>query len=493
MKFSIDQMMSQSGVNFGTSGARGLVSAMTDEICYLYTSAFLAYLEQQRLISPGEQVAVAGDLRPSTPRIAAAVIQAISDSGYHPIWCGAIPSPAVALFGIEQNIAAIMVTGSHIPEDRNGIKFNRTDGEILKEDEAGIRSQMVESPPNLFQDNGAFATPPRLPEVNSEALQRYHHRYLSHFPPNLLQDMRIGVYQHSGVARDLLPQILEALGAEVIPLGRSEQFIPVDTEAIRAEDIDLAKEWAQAYSLESIVSTDGDGDRPLVSDEAGNWLRGDIAGILTARYLGADTIVTPVSSNSAVELSALFRQVIRCRIGSPYVIAAMASLKTEHNAVVGYEANGGFLQATPISHLGKILPPLPTRDALMVILAILALSREEQQPVSSLLTQLPQRFTYSDRLKAFPPELSQQRLSALQEGDLAQSGATFTRFFGTELPPVTSLDLTDGLRFTLESGEIVHLRPSGNAPELRCYTEADRPERAEQLNREIMAVMTGWR
>jgi hypothetical protein len=44
------------------------------------------------------------------------------------------------------------------------------------------------------------------------------------------------------------------------------------------------------------------------------------------------------------------------------------------------------------------------------------------------------------------------------------------------------LDRTDGLRITFENGEIVHLRPSGNAPELRCYTEAASEARAQELN-----------
>jgi hypothetical protein len=42
--------------------------------------------------------------------------------------CGFIPSPAVALYGITREIPSIMVTGSHIPDDRNGIKFNQCNG-----------------------------------------------------------------------------------------------------------------------------------------------------------------------------------------------------------------------------------------------------------------------------------------------------------------------------------------------------------------------------
>ena len=298
MQIAIDELMTRSGVGFGTSGARGLVTAMTDEVCYLYTLAFLAHLQQARLTELGSRVAVAGDLRSSTPRIMAAVIRAIEDSGYTPCYCGFIPSPAVALYGLEQKIAAIMVTGSHIPDDRNGIKFNRPDGEILKADEEAIRGQRVMSPAGLFDAQGGFAEPQPLPALDGAAERSYLHRYLDLFPANRLTGLRIGLYQHSSVARDILLALLQELGAEVVTLGRSDRFIPVDTEAIREQDVELARERSREYKFDALVSTDGDGDRPLVGDEHGNWLRGDIVGILTARYLGADNVVTPVSSKS---------------------------------------------------------------------------------------------------------------------------------------------------------------------------------------------------
>ncbi|MES9827628.1 MAG: hypothetical protein ABW201_05140 [Candidatus Thiodiazotropha sp.] len=128
---SIATLMEQSGVKFGTSGARGLVDAMTDRICFAYTCAFLNYLNAEGMISTGDSVAFAGDLRSSTPGIMAAVCKAAIECGYKPVNCGFIPSPAVALYGLHQGIAAIMVTGSHIPDERNAIKFNRPDGDIL--------------------------------------------------------------------------------------------------------------------------------------------------------------------------------------------------------------------------------------------------------------------------------------------------------------------------------------------------------------------------
>ncbi|MES1181152.1 MAG: phosphomannomutase, partial [Verrucomicrobiota bacterium] len=100
MKISIQELMARSGVAFGTSGARGLATAMTDRVCYAYTKGFLQYLESiGELPRTGGQVAVAGDFRPSTDRVMAAVCRAIEDLGCHAVNFGKIPSPAVALFG----------------------------------------------------------------------------------------------------------------------------------------------------------------------------------------------------------------------------------------------------------------------------------------------------------------------------------------------------------------------------------------------------------
>ena len=131
-------------------------------------------------------------------------------------------------------------------------------------------------------------------------------------------------------------EIVKRLGGVPVSLGRSKDFVPVDTEAIRPEDIESAAKWAKENDLFAIISTDGDSDRPLISDENGKWLRGDVTGILTAQFLNADCVVTPVSCNSAVE-QAGFKKVIRTRIGSPYVIEGMNKASEEgFSRVVGY-------------------------------------------------------------------------------------------------------------------------------------------------------------
>jgi phosphomannomutase len=494
MQVSIAELMRHSGVGFGTSGARGLVESMTDEICYLYVLAFLQHLEHSQIVSKGTKVAVAGDFRPSTPGIIAACIKAVNDAGFQVVFCGFIPSPAVAFFGIERQIPSIMITGSHIPDDRNGIKFNKPQGEILKADEQAIRGQLVAIPEQLFDSNGKFRQAQGLPAEDSSARNLYIRRFCNFFERGCLEGLRVGVYQHSSISRDILFEILESLGADVIALGRSESFVPVDTEAIRNEDIRLAKVWAKEHQLDSIVSTDGDGDRPLISDETGEWLRGDIAGILCARYLQARVVVTPVSSNSAVEKSKLFHQVIRTQIGSPYVIVGMEEAMTAGNRrVIGYEANGGLLQADSLGLNGRTLSALPTRDAVIVILAVLLMSHEQGLPISSLVGSLPHRYTYSDRLTNFPTETSQARLAKITGADDQNARDQVLYIFDDQFGDVLNIDKTDGVRVTFSNGEVVHLRTSGNAPELRCYTEAANPARAKEINAYCMRILDQWR
>ncbi|MCK9397145.1 MAG: phosphomannomutase [Methylobacter sp.] len=480
-KINIQHMMDDSGVAFGTSGARGLVSQMTDQVCAAYSLAFLHGLG---LAKPGQKVALGMDLRPSSPAIVRACAAGIRQAGCEVDFCGALPTPALALYALAQGIPAIMVTGSHIPFDRNGIKFYRAEGEISKADEAAITGAEIELeekslflPPHpslLPEGKGADAT---VLTVNPAALQQYRQRYTSLFSSDLLAGWRIGIYEHSSAARDCLRDVLGALGADVVGLGRTDTFVPIDTEAVSEEDRRRGLAWSVEHRLDAIISTDGDGDRPLIADETGNWLRGDIVGLLCARFLGADTVVTPVSCNTAIEASGLFRQVVRTRIGSPYVIAGMTqALATGSSSVAGFEANGGFLAGNGLTVGLQTLAALPTRDAVLPALAVLAMARQQGCKVSGLLAGLPQRYTASDRLQDFSVANSRALLDSLQSDDEA-----YRSLWGNELGAVARRDLTDGLRLTFANGEIVHLRPSGNAPELRCYAEAGSMERAQAL------------
>lgn len=489
----ISDWMAESGVKFGTSGARGLVSRMDDRLCFAYATGFLKHLENLGEFGPGTKVALGGDLRPSTPRIVRACAAAVRRMGGEVLHCGAIPSPALACGAMARGIPSIMVTGSHIPADRNGIKFTRASGEIRKEDERGISALEVEVPDGLFSPEGALLSDEpdgfgAAPEAGW-AHEIYASRILEFLGGGALRGLRLGYYQHSAVGRDFLPELLRAMGAEVEPLARAEEFVPVDTEAISDRDRALGREWGALGRYDAILSTDGDSDRPLLADERGIWWRGDALGLVAARELGAAAVALPVSCTTGAELCRWFPAVARTKIGSPYVIAEMESLASRAPAgatVAGFEANGGFLLQTEARRGERALPPLPTRDALLPMVLALSGAAARKVPLSALLAELPARAGASGLLREYPTERSGAVVERLRRASLAELTAEFGPIPGSEVREVNALD---GVRMYFANGETIHLRPSGNAPEFRCYTESGSEERAEELLAKTLAAM----
>lgn len=455
------KVIAESGVAFGTSGARGLVTQFTPDVCAAFTHAFITGMQSNFSF---KQVAIAIDNRPSSYAMAMACAAALKEIELDVVYYGVVPTPALAYVAQEDVIPAIMVTGSHIPFDRNGLKFYRPDGEISKADEQFIISEQVKF--------NALAELPKL--VGSpRAAEEYINRYTSLFATPWLAGKRIGIYEHSSSGRDLYYRIFENLGAEVIALERSDQFVPIDTEAVSEEDTLKAINWSNKHHLDAVFSTDGDGDRPLMSDENGCWLRGDILGLLTASALNVEALAVPVSCNTAIENCHKFQYIKRTKIGSPYVIAEFAHLAKKFNSVAGFEANGGFLLGSDVHVNGQLLKALPTRDAILPAIMLLAAAAEGG--ISSLVKDLPQRFTHSDRIQNFATEKS-QKIIAQGKNNPAE---LLTRL-GFANVDIHDVDETDGLRISLTDKRVIHLRPSGNAPELRCYAEADCYDKAKE-------------
>ncbi|MCX8773903.1 phosphomannomutase [Vibrio parahaemolyticus] len=466
-KLISSEVLGASGVQFGTSGARGLVTQFTPDVCAAFTHAFVASMRNNFTFN---QMAVAIDNRPSSPVMAKSVIQALTDAGIDAVYYGVVPTPALAFTAMQDNMPCIMVTGSHIPFDRNGIKFYRPDGEITKADEQAILTEKV-----------GFSAINDLPEltINFRAAELYRARYIDLFDADLLAGKRVGIYEHSSAGRDIYQGLFESLGAEVISLERTDEFVPIDTEAVAESDKEKARSWSKKYNLDFIFSTDGDGDRPLVADENGEWLRGDILGLLCSKALQIEALAVPVSCNTIIAESPEFEAVSKTRIGSPYVIAEFSELAKTYKRIAGFEANGGYLLGSNVSVNGKSLKALPTRDAVLPALMLLSLAKTSS--IKSLVSHLPQRFTYSDRIQNFATEKS---LAIVEQGK--NNPEELLLKLGFKDLKLESINTTDGLRLSLTNDLIIHLRPSGNAPELRCYAEAASPDTAKMLVNSVL-------
>ncbi|TVY17493.1 Phosphomannomutase [Lachnellula arida] len=543
-------------LKFGTSGRRGEVVHLTQLEIYTNVVAEIRYLQSlppsEGGITAGDDFYSAHDLRPSSTQLVdngrgglcQAVEQALKSTGMHPINLGAIPTPALTYWALKHGKGSIMVTGSHIPFDRNGYKLNTSKGELMKKNEQPInhkvalaREELLSQPyaESLFDAQGTIrdvaARSSFLPAI-ADGRAAYIQRYLEFFKGETLHGMKLLAYQHSAVGRDLLVEIFEALGAEVTPAGRSDTFVPIDTEAIDQAQLDTVQELVNktGQKFDAIISTDGDSDRPMIIAPEGDELRffgGDLLGMITAEFLGIDAAVVPISTNDAIDRGPLGPVTEpKTKIGSPYVIAGMErAISKGRRRVCGWEANGGFLTSSDIERYGNILTGLPTRDAFLPLLCALFAAHNRKITLPELFATLPRRFSRAALLRKFPRATSMNIIGQFSPSedviqdvsyhhdhivirdaeqtplDLKDHHADQLDRIRRELQSVFSAEFgfdqvsriiyTDGVRIIFSNGDVAHFRPSGNADELRIYSVADTQERADFIASQGVAEPNG--
>ena len=98
------------------------------------------------------------------------------------------------------------------------------------------------------------------------------------------------------------------------------------------------------------------------------------------------------------------------------------------------------------------------------------------------MNDLPKRFTESGSVRDFPTDKS---MKIIESGEALEK---IQNSFGV----AQNISNIDGLRITLLNGEIIHLRPSKNAPEFRNYVEAGSPARAKTLSAEVFKIIQSW-
>ena len=101
--------------------------------------------------------------------------------------------------------------------------------------------------------------------------------------PAASKGMRLGIYEHSSAARDLLHRILRALGARPWASVAAMPSFPSTPKPFARRTVPWAGPGRKQHGFDAILTTDGDADRPLIADESGEWLRGDVVGILCAQ------------------------------------------------------------------------------------------------------------------------------------------------------------------------------------------------------------------
>jgi len=426
---------------FGTSGIRGkVVELFTNQFCFDMGRTFAKFLDNHDQKGP---VAIGIDSRESSPRISKYVIKGLEESDRSVTFHGAIPVPACHNTILSTKaIGSIMVTGSHIDLTSNGVKFFAFKEEISKVHEKDITK--------IYHDlKGKVVCPTEDPgdsPLDTAGLNNYIELLLS-LAEKSDKKYKIVADPGNGVQTKVVKAVIPKLGHKLVMINGdlTKELLSRDTEAdgsfkeLQKAVLDNKADFGMGF--------DTDGDRVVFVDHKGKFIPGDYSGTLIAKYHPSKTVVVPINVGNVIE--SIGKKIIRTRVGSPFVVAAMK----ENNSGIGFESNGG----------GVYKEVMMSRDGGASMIKLLNILTSTKKSLSDLILELPQYYLRKQKFDC-PREKNEIILSKAKD---------FTK--------TQSVDTTDGLKLIIDSHNWVLFRPSSNAPEFRVFVEANTAEKADKL------------
>ena len=404
---------------FGTDGIRGEANVypMTAEVALKIGAAVGRYFRSSRA---GEHRVVIGkDTRLSGYMFENALTAGLTSSGMNVLLLGPVPTPAVGLLTRSMRAdLGVMISASHHPATDNGIKFFGPDGfkiedliangvDLNPSDKIG-RAKRI--------DDGRF---------------RYVERVKSSFPRGMrLDGLKVVVDCANGAAHRVAPEALWELGAEVIRIGVDPNGFNINENCGSTHPEQAAAAVLQ-HKADVGICLDGDADRVILIDEAGNVGDGDqFMALMASRWaaekrLANNALVATVMSNLGLErfLQGQGVQLERTSVGDRYVVERMR----EGGFNLGGEQSGHIV----------MMDHATTGDGLMAGLQFLAEMIRSGKPSSELLRNfdpVPQLLE-NVRFEAGQTPLEDAQVMAAiaqAEADLAGQGRLLIRKSGTE-------------------------------------------------------------
>ncbi|MEC7970212.1 MAG: phosphomannomutase/phosphoglucomutase, partial [Pseudomonadota bacterium] len=282
---------------------RGITrSNLTDDVCYWIGRAFAAEARSQNQ----QAAAIGRDGRLSSPGIALALGQGLVDGGMSVTDIGQVPTPVLyyATHALKTG-TGIMITGSHNPPEYNGLKM-MIGGKTLAEDLIQVLYRRLQDS-TLSTGKGALGYADLGADYVEAALNT----------TKLDRPLKVAVDCGNGVAGELGPKLISALGCEVIPLfceidGNFPNHHPDPAEPENLQDLITA---VQQQSADVGLAFDGDGDRLGVVTPKGEIIWPDKMMMLFAQDIIARNPQTPVIFD--VKCSTHLERVITEAGGSP--------------------------------------------------------------------------------------------------------------------------------------------------------------------------------
>jgi phosphoglucosamine mutase len=401
---------------FGTDGVRGVVGRdlTTDLVERLGRAA--------ALWSGGGRIFVGRDTRASGLELEGAFARGVASAGGNAVLGGVLPTPAVALLALD---LGVVITASHNPPEYNGVKFFAASGEKLSDAAEEEIEALLDAPP--------APRPGRVDRVGV-ATDSYLEHVVERFGSDLA-GLRIAVDCANGAYSGIAPAAFERLGADVTAICDEPDGTNINS-GCGATNLAALSRKVVAGRCELGVAFDGDGDRVLAVDAAGEAVDGDQIVALLALHLGVELVAVTAMTNLGFHRLMAERgiRVVTTDVGDRYVLEALR----REGGILGGEQSGHVI----------CLDGHVAGDGLAA--ALLLCRALEGRPLAEAVAVMP-RFPQATenvpvRTKAIPPSLRDE-LERLARDD----------------------------------GRRVLVRPSGTEPVVRVLAEAPTEAEAAEI------------
>jgi phosphoglucosamine mutase len=401
---------------FGTDGVRGVVGRdlTTDLVERLGRAA--------ALWSGGGRIFVGRDTRASGVELEDAFARGVASAGGNAVLGGVLPTPAVALLALD---LGVVITASHNPPEYNGVKIFDASGQKLSDAAEEEIEALLDAPP--------APEPGRVDRVGV-ATDSYLEHVVERFGSDLA-GLRIGVDCANGAYSGIAPPAFERLGADVLAICDEPDGTNING-GCGATNLAALSRVVVAERCDLGVAFDGDGDRVLAVDAAGEPVDGDQIVALLALHLGVELVAVTAMTNLGFHRLMAERgiRVVMTDVGDRYVLEALR----REGGILGGEQSGHVI----------CLDGHVAGDGLAA--ALLLCRALEGRPLAEVVAVMPR----------FPQ--------------------------ATENVPVRTKAIPQSLRDELErlardDGRRVLVRPSGTEPVVRVLVEAPTEAEAAEI------------
>jgi phosphoglucosamine mutase len=434
---------------FGTDGIRGVANVdLKPPLAYA-----LGRATAQRLVGAGGALVVGQDTRRSGDMFVAALTAGATSLGADVHAVGVVPTPALAFLAADGPFAAgIMVSASHNPADDNGLKVLDADGLKLDDGVEDELEQLIWRSDELGgRTNGTLG---RAHDARA-LLDRYvdHRRGLAAGVD--AAGVRAVLDCANGSGGVVAPGILGATGATVEVIHNEPDGININVASGATAPASLAAAVVAA-GADVGFALDGDADRLIAVDAAGNVIDGDqVLGILALDRLERDALphgalVVSVLSNGGLQaiVEEAGGQVIRTPVGDKYILEGMQV----SGAALGGEKSGHVI----------LLEHTTSGDGIVTAVELLRVMSRRRAPLHELAARIPML-----------PQ--QQRAVKARHKDQWEGDRALQRAIGDA-------------QVRLGTGGRVLVRPSGTEPALRVMVEGPDAALVSELADSIAAL-----